>query len=155
MCKILQIPRSTYYDKQNRPISARAKSNEDLKEQILKIYVESKQRYGSPKITKILNKELQKKGLKTVSLKRVQRLMNELNIKSIVVKKYRPYSKSSNYNEGENILDQDFTTTSINQKWVGDITYIYTRMHGWCYLASVEDLYTRKISSFAFSNLSK
>lgn len=151
MCNVLGVPRSTYYDKRSRPLSARVKINKKLKEQILKIYIDSKQRYGSPKITKILNKERQNKRLSSVSLKRVQRLMNELSIKSIVVKKYKPHSKSSGYSEGKNILDQDFSTTSINQKWVGDITYIYTKVHGWCYLASVEDLYTRKIIGFAMS----
>ena len=117
----------------------------------MKIYIDSKMRYGSPKITRILNQQLQNQGLKTVSLKRVQRLMNELCIKSIVVKKFKPYSKNSGYTEGENVLNQDFSTTGINQKWVGDITYIYTIKHGWIYLASVEDLHTRKIVGFAMS----
>jgi len=47
-------------------------------------------------------------------------------------------------------LERDFTTTTINEKWVGDITYIYTLKHGWCYLASVMDLHTRKIVGFSF-----
>lgn len=116
----------------------------------MQIYLGSKRRYGSPKITRVLNKERALKGLGKVSQKRVQRLMNQLGIKSIVIKKYHPYGKSSGYTDGENILNQDFTTTTINEKWVADITYIYTRIHGWCYLASVEDLHTRKIVGAAF-----
>lgn len=42
-------------------------------------------------------------------------------------------------------LNGDFTTTAINQKWVTDITYIHTIKNGWCYLASVMDLNSRKI----------
>lgn len=47
-------------------------------------------------------------------------------------------------------MKRDFTTTSINEKWVGDITYIYTIKDGWCYLASVLDLYSKKIIGYAF-----
>ncbi|WP_008824890.1 IS3 family transposase [Haloplasma contractile] len=71
--------------------------------------------------------------------------MNQLGIKSIVVKKFKTHSKSSMYEDGYNLLDRDFTTTDINQKWVVDITYIYTVNYGWSYLASVLDLhYTLK-----------
>jgi len=38
----------------------------------------------------------------------------------------------------------------INEKWVGDITYIYTLKHGWCYLASFMDLQTKKIIGYSF-----
>lgn len=151
MCTVLDIPRSTYYAKKNKSKSNRDKENKKLKSMIMDIYIESKQRYGSPKITKLLNKALIKQDLRSVSQKRVQRLMNELGIKSIIVKKFKPHSKSSSYNLGENVLNQDFSTTTINQKWVADITYIYTINHGWCYLASVEDLHTRKIIGKEFS----
>ncbi|NLK23308.1 MAG: IS3 family transposase [Clostridiales bacterium] len=50
----------------------------------------------------------------------------------------------------ENVLKRDFTTTSINEKWVGDITYIHTIKYGWCYLASVLDLHSKKIIGYAF-----
>ena len=105
------------------------------------LYTESEQRYGSPKITIELNKIIDK----PVSIKRVQRLMNTLGIKSIVTKKYRHYGKNAVSDEGVNLLDQDFTTTNIHEKWVADITYIYTKYHGWTYLASVEDLHTKRI----------
>ena len=48
------------------------------------------------------------------------------------------------------VLKRDFTTTSINEKWVGDITYIHTIKDGWCYLASVLDLHSKKIIGYAF-----
>ena len=76
--------------------------------------------------------------------------MTVLGIKSVVVKKYKPVKVEKNIKEKENILNQDFTTTSINQKWSADITYIHTEKDGWTYLASVEDLYSRKIIGWAF-----
>lgn len=41
-----------------------------------------------------------------------------------------------------NLLEQDFSATAPNQKWVSDITYIATD-EGWLYLAVVLDLYSR------------
>ena len=52
--------------------------------------------------------------------------------------------------ERENVLNQDFTTEAINEKWVADITYIHTVQDGWCYLASVQDLHTKKIVGYKF-----
>ena len=49
------------------------------------------------------------------------------------------YSSKKVAEDLENVLKRDFTTTSINEKWVGDITYIHTIKDGWCYLASVLD----------------
>lgn len=43
-----------------------------------------------------------------------------------------------------NVLQRNFVATQPNQKYVGDITYIWTAQ-GWMYLAVVIDLYSRKI----------
>lgn len=53
--------------------------------------------------------------------------------------------------ERKNLLNRDFSTTTINEKWVADITYIHTVRDGWCYLASVMDLHSKKIVGFSFS----
>ena len=72
-----------------------------------------------------------KEGL-SVSLKRVQRLMKSAGLASIIQKKYTPYKQSKELVlERENILEQDFSTNSINQKWVSDITYIHVQEEGW------------------------
>src|SRR5690625_2558053 len=91
------------------------------------------------------------KALNEISLKRVQRLMKEAGIRSITVKKFRPTPSKEKVEERENILKRDFSTTTINQKWVGDITYIHTLRDGWCYLASVLDLHTKKVIGYSFS----
>ena len=116
-------------------------------ERIKEIYFESKRRYGAIKIYRQLIKE----GL-SISLKRVQRLMKSAGLVSIIQKKYTPYKQSKELVlERDNILEQDFSTTSINQKWVSDITYIYVQKEGWCYLASVMDLHSKKIIGYHFS----
>ena len=92
-----------------------------------------------------------KEGL-YASLKRIQRLMKLAGLASIIQKKYTPYKQSKELVlERDNILEQDFSTTSINQKWVSDITYIHVQEEGWCYLASVMDLHSKKIIGYHFS----
>lgn len=50
----------------------------------------------------------------------------------------------------DNILNRDFKATAINQKWVGDITYLPTD-EGWLYLAVVIDLYSRAVIGWSMS----
>ncbi|ERI92768.1 integrase core domain protein [Clostridiales bacterium oral taxon 876 str. F0540] len=146
MCKILKVSRSTYYKYLIRQPSKREIENEKIKEQILEIYEDSDKTYGAPRIYKALID----KGI-TISLKRTQRLMTKLGVKSIVIKKFRPTSSKSKIENKENVLKRDFSANTINEKWVTDITYIHTIKDGWCYLASVMDLYSRKIIGHAMS----
>jgi len=76
--------------------------------------------------------------------------MKKADVWSITVKKFRPTPSKEKVVEREDILDRNFSTKRINEKWVGDITYIHTLKHGWCYLASVMDLHTKKIVGYSF-----
>ena len=145
MCTVLGVARSTYYKSFDKTKSARELENEELKSAIKRIYKENKGIYGAPRIHHILGIE----GF-NVSLKRVQRLMTKLNLCAVTVKKYKPHSSKKVVEDLENVLKRDFTTTCINEKWVGDITYIHTSRDGWCYLASVLDLHSKKIIGYAF-----
>ncbi|WP_077023326.1 DDE-type integrase/transposase/recombinase [Fuerstiella marisgermanici] len=49
------------------------------------------------------------------------------------------------------MLDREFTATAPKQKWVTDITYVATTA-GWGYLASVVDLFSRKVVDWAVSD---
>ncbi|RBP87600.1 hypothetical protein DFO70_11822 [Cytobacillus firmus] len=71
--------------------------------------------------------------------------MKKAGIRSITQKKYRTSSSKHTVEKRENLLEQDFTTETINEKWAGDITYIKTLRDGWCYLASVMDLHSKKL----------
>jgi putative transposase len=126
--------------------SNRDRENSKITKRIIQIHKERQQRYGAPKIHHLLQEE----GF-SISLKRVQRLMKKDDIRSIVKKKYRPYPSKERVVERENLLNQDFSTNTINEKWVADITYIHTLRDGWCYLASVMDLHTQKVVGYSFS----
>ncbi|MCV5349187.1 DDE-type integrase/transposase/recombinase, partial [Escherichia coli] len=51
----------------------------------------------------------------------------------------------------DNLLNQDFTASAPNQKWVQDITYIRTD-EGWLYLAVVIDLWSRAVIGWSMSS---
>lgn len=146
MCRVLKLPKSTYYQAAHKKPSVYHLENQHITERIREIHQESDCRYGAPKIHYLLCREDFQ-----VSIKRVQRLMKRAGIRSTIVKKYRPTPTQVLVEERENRLNQDFQTTSINEKWVADITYIHTLKDGWCYLASVLDLHSKKIVGYKFS----
>ena len=56
------------------------------------------------------------------------------------------------FNIAPNLLDQDFSADAPNQKWAGDISYIWTS-EGWLYLAVILDMYSRRVIGWAPSHL--
>lgn len=146
LCKIVNLHHSVYYyHEQNRKNSYKT-ANIELDKKIKEEFEKSKKRYGSPKITKVINSQ----GIK-VSQKRVARRMRELGLRSIIVKKFNHSgSKKVDDKNKENLLEQDFKATKPSEKWVGDITYIYTKETGWTYLAIVMDLFDLKIIGWSY-----
>ena len=147
MCKCLGIHHSIYYYHVKHTTNSYKESNRELDVEIKRIFEESKLRYGSPKITKVLKEQ----GIK-VSQKRVARRMKELGLRSIVVKKFNHSGKSKidGTKEYPNLLEQNFYAEKPSQKWVGDITYIYTIETGWTYLAIVMDLFDLKVVGWSY-----
>lgn len=140
MCKVMKVSRSGYYKWVKRKPSQQERRRQKLKKQIQHEYHAFKKRYGSVKITK----KLRQKGW-VVSTKTVSRLMKEMGLRSITVKKYKATTNSKhNMPVYENVLNRQFQPDAPNRVWVADITYVATQQ-GWVYLASVMDLYSRKI----------
>lgn len=67
MCNVLGVSKSGYFKWVKRPKSERKKKHEKLSQEILKTHLEFKQRYGSIKIAKTLNKCGLKINERTVS----------------------------------------------------------------------------------------
>ena len=110
----------------------------------------SLQSYGRPRMTE----ELQELGL-DVSHRRVGRLMRDNDIKIVRTRKFKATTDSNHaFNIALNLLDQDFSADAPNQKWAGDISYIWTS-EGWLYLAVILDLYSRRVIGWAVSNRMK
>jgi len=146
MCLAFSVPRSSFYDYCKHNLPNRTIENNKLKELIKTIWLASYKRYGAPKITQVLSRQYNVH----VGLKRVQKLMREQNIASIITKSYKPMKSKPLDEYFENLLKRDFETTGINQKWVSDITYVWTDECGWCYLATILDLYSKRLIGWKF-----
>jgi len=149
-CDTLKVSRSGYYTWLKRPESDRSKENGVLLERIRVIHGQSKQTYGSPRITATLQSEGFQCGEN-----RVARLMRANRIASESVKKFKITTTDSNHDLP--IADRIFETENAdsvmapNQVWSGDITYIPTE-EGWLFLAVFLDIFTRKIVGFSMED---
>lgn len=142
MCDVLKVSSSGYYKwlKHKDKPSEQDLRRKKLMKRIRHFYYHFKCRAGSPTITEALRQE----G-RCVSSRTVSRLMQEMGLKSITVRKYKA-TTNSNHSLPifENVLDRQFKVLAPNKVWVTDITYIGTG-EGWLYLASVMDLFSRRI----------
>ena len=147
MCRVLTVSRSGFYSWLKRPESQRKIENRQLDAHIKSIYMKSKRRYGSPKITY----ELCSRGWK-VSKNRVARRMKQAGLKSIVRRKYRPTTDSKHSHPvAPNLLERNFTASAPDRVWVSDITYIATQ-RGWLYLTVFLDLFSRLVVGWSLSS---
>lgn len=78
--------------------------------------------------------------------------MKTLGLRSITVKKFNHASsaKCDNTKEYPNLLKPEFFSKKPSEKWVGDITYIYTKETGLTYLAIVMDLFDLKVIGWSY-----
>jgi putative transposase len=148
MCAVLEVSRAGYYAWLKRPISRREQANTALDSRIEKVFVESRETYGNPRVFQALKKL----GV-ACGENRVARRMQQKALISVRRRKFRPQTTDSNHDLpiAENLLQQDFTATAPNQRWVGDITYIPTA-EGWLYLAVIIDLFARRVVGWATSS---
>jgi putative transposase len=143
MCQVFNISRSGYYEWTKRQESSRQQRRQEWEKQIRRVFLDSRQLYGSPKVWQALMQQ----GIQ-ISLTTVTRIMKDLGLKSRTVRKYKATTNSKhNLPVADNVLNQQFATVKPNKVWVVDITYIPTD-EGWLYVAGVEDLCTRKIVGF-------
>lgn len=83
---------------------------------------------------------------------RVARLRRLNSIEARRIKRFRVTTSSKNTEWiAPNLLNRCFRADRPNQVWVGDVTFIATRM-GWLYLAVLLDLYSRKVIGWSMSN---
>jgi len=144
MCELLGISRSGFYASRQRPVSQRQKDNQALVQEIRQIHQDSYQAYGSPRI----HADLVAKGHRC-SKNRVARLMKKHEIRANRRKKRQKTTNSRhNYPIAPNLLQREFQAARPNTKWLSDITYIPTAQ-GWLYLATVLDMFSRKIVGWA------
>jgi putative transposase len=137
---ILLIERSGYYAWRHRQPGKRSLENSLLDKKIAVIFKAHHGRYGAKRITAQLRDDGE-----TCQKNRVARRMRYLGLYAKAKKKFKVTTDSKhNLPVAENLLNRDFSATAPNQKWVGDISYIWTE-EGWMYLAVVIDLFSRTV----------
>lgn len=146
MCEVLGVSSSGYYDWRLRPESRRSKRHKRLTKEIETVHLDNYKIYGSPRVHGELVEQGEVIGENTVAL-----LMRRSGIQSKVHKRFVVTTNSRhNRPAAPNLLARNFKAATPNKKWVSDVTFIPTRV-GWLFLATVMDLYSRKIVGWSMS----
>lgn len=145
MCSFLDVARSGYYAWRRRSgASPRRCQQANLDKHVAQDFHRCKGRSGAPKLTHGLNDA----GI-SISRNTVAAGLKRQGLRAQAARKYKATTNSRHgLPVAPNLLDQGFTASKPNQKWVGDITYLTTD-EGWLYLAVLIDLYSRKVIGWA------
>ena len=144
MCRALKVSRSGYFAWRHGPESDRRLQDRALTARITAIHAENAGRYGSPRV----HRDLRFQGI-GVGRKRVERLMKEAGISARPRRRFVVTTDSRHdLPVAGDLIQQDFSATAPDQRWVTDITYISTS-EGWLFLAAIMDLYSRRIVGYA------
>ena len=147
MCCVFSVGRTSYYSWLRSTPSLRQLETQRLAEKVKEIFLANKCNYGARRI----RKEMHYLGF-TISRRRVSKLMKSQDLYCKTKKKFRVTTDSNHMLPiAPNLLARDFTAIAPDQKYVGDITYIWTQ-EGWLYLATVIDLYSRKIVGWSMQD---
>jgi transposase InsO family protein len=147
LCRRYKVSRSGFYAWVARDGSKRQRNDEELGERIERIYHDSGGRYGSPRVHQVLKRE----GIRC-SNKRVARLMREHGLRARVSRLFRrgPGMVRRFFAKTGNLRLEQPEPTRADQIWVGDLTYLRLGKR-WRYLATVMDLFSRRIVGWTLS----
>jgi transposase InsO family protein len=153
ICDVIPIAPSTYYAHKARErdpalCSARARRDEVLREEIVRVFKANFEVYGVRKVWKQLCRE----GMPAARCT-VRRLMGELGIQGAV--RGRRFTTTTVADEETarplDLVDRDFAARRPNELWVSDLTYVAT-WRGFVYVAFVIDAFSRRIVGWRASS---
>lgn len=87
-----------------------------------------------------------------VNPKRIYRLMDILNLKSVCRRKRKNYKKSTPETVAENILNREFYADKFGDKWLTDVTEMKYGIGQKAYLSAILDLADKSIVSFVIGH---
>jgi transposase InsO family protein len=144
-CRVLGLPRSTFYDAVARPPSARAVEDARLTALILEVHTDSRSTYGSPRVHAELRLGL---GL-AVGRKRVARLMRDASIQGVCHRRkthHRPDAATH-----EDLVLRRFHADGPDRVWFTDITQ-QRAADGWVYCCAVIDAWGRRVVGWSIAD---
>ena len=146
MCAVLCVSRSGYYEWRNRPKSARAVRDEVLLGHIRQVHASSHEAYGAKKTWL----ELKAQGV-ACGKHRVARLRQSEGIEARRKRRFRVQARHrQTAPAAPNLIAQRFASPGRDRVWVGDTTFVQTRV-GFVYLAVLLDLYARRVVGWSMA----
>lgn len=149
VCRSLSVNRTSFYAWQNSASTRVDQQDEWLAPLVRVIFKRHRRRYGARRIAE----DLKEMG-HACDRRQVSNIMKSLKLKAIQPKSFVPKTTDSRHRLGysPNLLLDAEAPTTINQTWVGDITYIPLQDGTFCYLAMLMDLYSRRIVGWHLDN---
>lgn len=147
LCRVMKVSTSGYYSWEKRSISSNMQQKLNLVPIVKYIHEDSEKSYGARRMSCALREKghnIGRSGAKT--------LMVMANVQAKTKRKFRVTTNSSHdLPISPNLLNRNFAVDAPDKVWVADITYIWTR-EGWLYLATVIDLFSRRVVGWETSN---
>lgn len=150
LCQILDIARSSFYYWKSTASERAARDAADavLAARIEAVRTKHDGTYGAPRITA----ELRDDGMR-VNRKKVARVMRRYRIQGLRLRRRVTTTvPDPAAAKAPDLIGRDFTASAINQRYVGDITYLPVGERGFLYLATVIDLHSRRLAGWAIAD---
>jgi putative transposase len=144
-CRALGVSESWYFKHRGRPPTPRQSRRRELVAAVRSAFEASGGTYGSPRVTL----ELRAEGWQ-VSENTVAKVMAEAGLVARVVRQRRSLTRQGKRIAVPDLVNREFTADAPDTVWVGDVTMIRTAQ-GPLYLASVLDLFSRRLLGYAMS----
>ena len=145
-CRVLNIPRSSYYDSQGRAPSARAAQDAALSATIATVHAASRGTYGAPRV----HAELRLGMGVAVGRKRVARLMRQQGLVGVCHHRkgrgHRPVPAVH-----EDLVQRRFVADAPDRVWFTDVTQ-HRAADGWVYCCAVIDACTRRVVGWSIAD---
>jgi putative transposase len=145
LCRRYGVTAAGFYAWRQRGVSARAKQDRILLDEIERLFHVHRERYGSPR----LYQAMRRAGWH-VSRRRIARLMRAAGLRAKAVRGYRAKAKIHHLYARHPNRVAGLHVDRPNQVWVGDITYLRVG-RSWRYLAIVLDQYSRRVLAWTLS----
>jgi len=144
LCRLVGVTRQGYYAWANRSPSKRVLADQELCNRVKELFDESEARYGSPRMLRALRAS----GL-VAGKRRVERAMRSQGLTPPTRRRHKVTTQANlAHPVVPNELARDFRATRPDERWVTDITYVWTE-EGWSYCAIILDLFSRAVVGWA------
>lgn len=150
LCTALEVNPSGNYvwlKKQDRDdYQEKQAKQQKQRDHVKQLFTQERGRYGRERLARLSQTTGQ-----PLSLHQVRKYLKQLDLRAKAARKYKATTQSNHsLSVAPNLLEQNFYANIPNQKWVTDITYLWTD-EGWLYLCVVMDLFSRRIIGWQMS----